>query len=109
MASWIGGIMGLAYLLFTWSIFLDNWSGLGLHLKIFLLVVPTIFGTIVVLAFLFGLKELTPRLARRVTGRPAPERTQPPKAVQPAANFLTFTVLVSVALGLFALCEYLFG
>lgn len=109
MASWIGGLLGLASLIFTWSIFLDNWSGLGLHHKIFLLVIPTIFATIVVLAFLFGLKELSTRLVRRLTGQPEPAGTQPPTAEHPAANFITFVVLVSVALGLFALCDYLFG
>ena len=110
MAAWIGGLFGLAWLIFTWSIYLKNWSGLGLHLKVFLLAVPTIFGTIGVLAILYALHHLATKWLRRLTGRQEPDSSihLTPEG-SASGNLFVILVMASVGMGLYATCELLFG
>lgn len=107
MAKVIGFTLGLLSLLYSIFIILNGWHSMSSSLRIYVLVVPTLFLSIAMLAVLIGARILIVRLYHRIRGtRPVNEY-----AFLDRKSFqgLALPTLGFTAIGLYAAIEHLFG
>lgn len=110
MARLLGSLLGFSLLVFTCTLILQNWAQLGVLAKIFVLVVPTVFGTVAILAAAVITREFVAATIRKMLRKQETwELNRSALANPPGGNLLTLGVLASVGFGLYAICEHLFG
>lgn len=108
MAKMLGAVLGLSSLLYSIFLVLNGWYGMSQSLRVYVLIVPSIFVTILLLTLLFSLRVLGGRFYRRL------RRTKVNNEYAfmdggSTGNWLVLPIWISVGLGLYAIVEHFFG
>lgn len=107
MAKAIGIVLGLLSLLYSILIILNGWHSMSSSVRIYVLVVPSLFASVALLGVLIGVRILIARLYHRLRGtRPVNEYAfLDGKSMQG----LALPILAVTAVGLYATIEHFFG
>lgn len=107
MAKILGSFLGLSSLLYSIILILNGWHRMSQSLKIFVLIVPSIFVTIAALFLLFSVRVLIVRLYRRVRGT----RVENEFAFMDSQSWrwVVLPIWLAVATGLYGAVEHCCG
>ena len=107
MAYVIGGVLGLASLLYSILLVLNGWHGMSLSLRVYVLFVPSIFVTIGALALLSSARILAVRLYHRVRGTQA--KNEDAFMDGDGWNWVVFLIWITAGIGLYGILQKFFG
>lgn len=103
MAKAFGALLGLASLLYSIVLILHGWHGMSQSLRVYVLIVPSIFVTIAALALLFSVRILAARLDRRI--RDTQAKNEFAFMDGNAWNWLVLPIWIAAGLGLYSAVE----
>ena len=107
MAKAFGALLGLSSLLYSMLLILHGWHGMSQSLRVYVLIVPSIFVTITVLALLLSVRLLAARLYRRTRGTQA--KNEFAFMDGNSWNWLIFPAWIAIGLGLYGALEHCCG
>ncbi|VVO18771.1 hypothetical protein [Pseudomonas fluorescens] len=107
MAKAFGALLGIASLLYSIFLILDGWHGMSQSLRVYVLIVPSIFVTIAAIALLISVRVLAARLYRRIRGTQA--KNEFAFMDGNAWSWLILPVWIAAGLGLYSAVEHCCG
>lgn len=107
MAYVIGAVLGLVSLLYLILLVLDGWHGMSQSIRIYVLIVPSMFATLAVLVILYSARIFAARLYRRIRGTQV--KNEFAFMDGNAWTWLVVPVWIAAGLGLYVTVEHFFG